>query len=147
MRWSAAARRPCWYTKVLHLHLVEEVPTDRIAVLTFTNKAANEVRDRIHAYSLHRPGHKSPPPLPYVGTFHSVARAILTHSDALSQLGFSPDFTILDENERHEFCLRVAEDNGLSIKYISKLDRRASNATWLRPKRARARKKRCSMGP
>lgn len=109
--------------KVLYLHFIEEIAFDRMAVLTFTNKAANEIRDRILAYYIAR-GFSNPPQLPYVGTFHAVARNILTQSALLPDFGFTSEFTILDENERQDFYLRLAFDNGLDIKYVSKINKR-----------------------
>ena len=86
-------------------YLLEQgVPADRILLLTFTNKAAKEMMRRVadllgaDISSL------------WGGTFHSVGNRILRRH--AGQLGFHPDFTILDREDAKEMlnaCLDEAE--------------------------------------
>jgi DNA helicase-2/ATP-dependent DNA helicase PcrA len=71
------------------LHLLEiGVPSSQILALTFTNKAADEMRHRIQRVSNQ-----------YVltSTFHSLGAKILRES--ISALGYRNDFTIYDEDD------------------------------------------------
>ena len=108
--------------RLLYLHFVEGVPLRDVAVLTFTNRAAGELRDRVQALC-------APDVLPadafwLMGTFHSVARALLARRLPLQSLGFTPEFTVIDEHERDELHERLIAEHGLSIKYRRQLGRR-----------------------
>ncbi|QQS52182.1 MAG: UvrD-helicase domain-containing protein [Bacteroidota bacterium] len=71
-------------------HLLEQgVKPSRILALTFTNKAAREMQDRIHKLLGNNSSHSL-----WMGTFHSVFARIL-RSEA-SNLGYPSDFTIYD---------------------------------------------------
>ncbi|MCB1084731.1 MAG: UvrD-helicase domain-containing protein [Chlamydiia bacterium] len=73
--------------RIAHL-LSVGVPSSEILALTFTNKAADEMRTRIRAMSN-----------AYVltSTFHSLGARILRES--INALGYRNDFTIYDEND------------------------------------------------
>lgn len=90
--------------RVLFLHRVRAVPLRRMAVLTFTNRAAAEIRARIVALS--DGGRPDPDHLWLVGTFHGVARALLSQALPIDRIGYGPDFTVLDD----EGCERLLED-------------------------------------
>ena len=93
--------------KVLYLHFIKEVPLDRMAVLTFTNKAANVIKERIMTFYMQ--SNDCVPDFSLFGTFHSVARNILKNSHNLADLCYTSDFTIMDEDEKKEFYLRIAD--------------------------------------
>ena len=74
--------------KIVHL-LCHGFQPFRIMALTFTNKAAREMRERIQALV----GEDTARRL-WMGTFHSIfARLLRTYAD---RIGFSPRFTIYD---------------------------------------------------
>ena len=77
--------------KIAYL-MVNVVRPWNILALTFTNKAANEMRERIETLV----GHASAKYL-YMGTFHSIFCRIL-RSEA-EKIGFSHNFTIYDESD------------------------------------------------
>jgi DNA helicase-2/ATP-dependent DNA helicase PcrA len=62
--------------------------------VTFTNKAANEMRERVAA--LVGDGER----LPWVSTFHSACARILRQEIAALGASFDRNFTILDEVRR-----------------------------------------------
>ena len=64
------------------------IPGDRILAITFTNKAAAEMKERTHAQLDHDT------PRPFIGTFHSFCHHVLRRS--IGSLGRSPHFTIID---------------------------------------------------
>ena len=81
--------------RLLHLHLVQGVPLQRIALLTFTHRAAAELRQRIVEIL--------DAPLPrgalwLTGTFHGVACTLLRRVLPIARRGLGPDFSILDED-------------------------------------------------
>jgi len=79
--------------KVAHLILEKNISSKNILMLTFTNKAANEMKKRISELISDRQ-------LPYAGTFHSLCAKILRkHGHCL---GISPNFLIYDEVDKKD---------------------------------------------
>lgn len=76
-------------TRIYHL-IRQGVPASEILAVTFTNKAAREMRERLHA--------KLPDsPLPFVATFHGLGRELLqTYGTAI---GVSRYFSIFDRDD------------------------------------------------
>ena len=90
--------------------LIHEHGVDPAAILavTFTNKAAGEMRERIR-----RLLEKEPAGM-WVGTFHAIgARLLRRHA---LQLGWSPNFSIYDADQTEREVKRVLERLGLSPK-------------------------------
>ncbi len=81
--------------KALHLHLVCGVPLQQLAILTFTTKAADQLRVRLDELvgRVTTPGERW-----LMGTFHAVAVALLQRVLPLEAVGHRPDFTVLDED-------------------------------------------------
>jgi len=108
--------------KVLHLYLEENVDLEDMVVLTFTNKAANEIKERlINADSEHDIQDGD---MPFFGTFHSVASRLLAHSLPVEELGYTKDFTIIDPDELVTMADRLIVENGYHIQYKNKLQYR-----------------------
>jgi ATP-dependent DNA helicase UvrD/PcrA len=84
------------------------VPPDRIFAVTFTNKAAGEMKQRIGQLL-----DRDPSGL-WIGTFHSLAARLLRREAEL--LGFSRRFTIYDEDDRLSLIRRLMEQQGHSTK-------------------------------
>ena len=64
----------------------------QILALTFTNKAAKEMKERIALMVGARKAHRL-----YMGTFHSIFIRLLR--DYASEIGYKPDFTIYDTDD------------------------------------------------
>jgi len=109
--------------KILYLHFIKGIPLSQMAVLTFTNKAAREIRERILSFyedteliQTHE--------MRYFGTFHSVARQLIKEHPQLSKLGFTPSFSIMDKEAQEDFLHRLILTHQLDVKYRNKLDQR-----------------------
>ena len=75
--------------RVAHM-LAADIPSDSILALTFTNKAAGEMRERINALV--------PQSRVWVGTFHGFCARLLRKYASL--VGIDPGFSIYDQNDR-----------------------------------------------
>ncbi len=106
--------------KVLYLHFIKGIPLERMVVLTFTNKAAEEIKTRLREKN---PG-ISEASMRFFGTFHSVARTLLATVLPVEILGFTGNFSICDGDEILAFYDRVIHEHELSVKYRNKLKKR-----------------------
>jgi DNA helicase-2/ATP-dependent DNA helicase PcrA len=79
---------------------------ERTLAVTFTNKAAGEMRERVAAMM----GESSR--LPWVSTFHALCARILRQEGQL--LGYRRNFTILDESDALATIRRVLDDAQLA---------------------------------
>jgi DNA helicase-2/ATP-dependent DNA helicase PcrA len=95
--------------RVAHL-IANGVPAERILLLTFTNKAAAEMMHRIGDLLGSRlPGGTAGV---WGGTFHSIANRFLRVFAA--QAGFSPSFSILDEEDARDLMKAAIRELGLA---------------------------------
>ena len=105
--------------RILYLHLFCNVQFDDIVVLTFTNRAAGEIRNRVTAFCS-----DVEQEMKYFGTFHSVAKGILSNSPFIQELGYTNDFQIIDTEESACIIEEIINSSKLNIKYIKKLSKR-----------------------
>ena len=100
-------------TKVLTTriaYLMEQGISDtNILAITFTNKAAKEMRERLNVMV---PGTRV-----FVGTFHSFGLKIIREN--LELLGMDKNFTILDSDDVLSLIKKIMKDLGMDIKEIS----------------------------
>ncbi|MCC7490896.1 MAG: UvrD-helicase domain-containing protein [Fimbriimonadaceae bacterium] len=91
--------------RIAHLVLDRGVPASSILAVTFTNKAANEMKARIAA--LVGPAARAM----WVGTFHSIcARLLRIHA---AQVGLQRDFSIFDEDDKNAVLKRLLTKQNL----------------------------------
>jgi DNA helicase-2/ATP-dependent DNA helicase PcrA len=101
--------------RIAHLIRHLGVSPAHLLAVTFTNKAAGEMRERV--VSLLGPGAAAP----LVSTFHSVSvRLLRQHGEPLAELrpGFTPRFTIYDDTDQLQVVKSVCRELGLDDKIL-----------------------------
>ncbi|MEL6363659.1 MAG: UvrD-helicase domain-containing protein [Pseudomonadota bacterium] len=96
-------------TRLAHIVATRRAPAWNVLAVTFTNKAAREMKERVAA--LIGPAAES---MRWMGTFHSVAAQILRRHAEL--VGLKPTFTILDADDALRLCKQVISAAGLDEK-------------------------------
>jgi DNA helicase-2/ATP-dependent DNA helicase PcrA len=92
--------------RVAHL-ITQGVPAHQIVALTFTNKAADEMRKRVTELV-------GPQPIE-MGTFHRFSARLLRAHARLC--GLTSDYSILDTDDSQAVLRRAAKKLGLSLKH------------------------------
>ncbi|MFH1706219.1 MAG: UvrD-helicase domain-containing protein [Patescibacteria group bacterium] len=90
----------CLAHKIAFLVQEKKVDPGRILGVTFTNKAANEMRERVTKLS-ENPKQK----FPWIGTFHATCAKILRRDG--KNLGIPPNFLIYDETDQIQLVKKV----------------------------------------
>ncbi len=89
------------------------VEPGRILAVTFTNKAANEMKERV----LRLLGENSATFAPNIGTFHSICVRILRRQ--IHQLGYDRNFVIYDTADQQLLIKKILEDQLIDPKKIN----------------------------
>jgi DNA helicase-2/ATP-dependent DNA helicase PcrA len=95
--------------KVLNLILNQSVYPGKIVMITFTNKAASEMKERIAKFSEDLGQIR----LGFVGTFHSFCCLILRRDGEV--IGLDSDFVIYDDDDQKSIVKKILKD--LHTKY------------------------------
>ncbi len=102
--------------RIAHLISDRGVRPDAIAALTFTNRAAREMKERVAALCGPRAEGV------FAGTFHAFgARFLRKHA---GRLGRSPGFTIYDSDDQLRLCKRLVKALGLGERSVAPADAR-----------------------
>jgi len=95
--------------RVAHL-LLNGTDPERLLLLTFTRRAAQEMRRR--AQRICARACRAPQPIRWAGTFHGVANRLLRlYSESL---GLAPTFTILDRSDSEDLLNLLRDELGFS---------------------------------
>ena len=99
-------------SRVVHIIREKKAWPNEILCVTFTNKAAREMQNRV--VSLLNQKTKS---LPWLGTFHAVSAKILRrHAEAV---GLNSRFTIIDQEDQLRLIKNICKAENIDIKKIS----------------------------
>ena len=107
-------------TKVMYLHYEKQIPYEQMVVLTFTNKATDEIKERLYALE---PEIKEEQ-LWGFGTFHSVCLTMLKKMLPVENLGYTKEFMVMDPDEELEMAEQLILTYQLKIKYKNRLKKR-----------------------
>lgn len=104
--------------KALYLIFNQEykIRGSRLLMITFTNKAANEIKERIQKYANLLGKYIN---IEWVGTFHSVASRIIRKHHAI--FGLSNDFRVLDEEDSVRLFKSIIKDKDIKKEEAKKL--------------------------
>ena len=115
--------------KIMYLHLDRGIPLEKMTVLTFTNKAADEIVERLRTA---KPD-ITPEQVQGFGTFHSVALRMLKHILYVENAGWTREFTVMDPDEETDLALDIIAGHKLKVKYKNRLKKRLEQEyqNWL----------------
>ena len=97
--------------RMANLIMLHDIPSASILALTFTNKAAKEMKERIRKFV------GDSYILPYVGTFHSYCLKILKTNSHLLKF---ENFSILDSDDQEKLIKGLINKNNLQKKITPK---------------------------
>ncbi len=99
-------------TRLIHIINQKKAFSNQILCVTFTNKAAKEMQNRVMQ---HVKGKSNA--IPWLGTFHSISVKILRrHAEAL---GYKSNFTIIDTDDQKKLIRNIVKAEDLDAKKFS----------------------------
>ena len=98
-------------TKIAYLIEEKNIDPTNILAITFTNKAANEMKERVENML----GISSN--MIQISTFHSFGLSIIKRH--YEKLGFKPNFTIIDSDDSLSTIKRILKDMNLDPKFFN----------------------------
>ena len=99
-------------TRLIHIINQKKAWPNQVLCVTFTNKAAKEMRNRVLQ---HIKGSSSA--VPWLGTFHSISVKLLRrHAEAL---GYRSNFSILDTEDQKKLIKNIVKSENLDAKKFS----------------------------
>ena len=99
-------------TRVVHIIKEKKAWPNQILCVTFTNKAAREMQNRI-AGSLN----EKTSSIPWLGTFHSVSAKILRrHAESV---GLNSHFTIIDQEDQLRLIKNICKAEKIDVKKVA----------------------------
>ena len=96
-------------TRIAHILATRRAFASQILAVTFTNKAAREMKERIGQLV-----GGAVEGMPWLGTFHSIGARILRYHAEL--VGLQPSFTVLDTDDQLRLLKQVIEASRLDVK-------------------------------
>ena len=106
--------------KIRFLHMEKKIAFQDMFVLTFTNKAAGEIQERLREQRLASEKEE----MPFFGTFHAVALNLLQKYLPVEELGYRDGFQIMTPEEELEMALQLITEHDLKIKYKNRMKKR-----------------------
>lgn len=101
--------------RIAYLISAKRVPPSSILAVTFTNKAAGEMRGRVLTLLGQNPGNRGF--LPYIGTFHSMCLRLLRQE--ATEIGLASNFLIFDSGDSQTAVKRAMRTLGIDDKQLT----------------------------
>jgi len=99
-------------TRVVHIIKEKKAWPNQILCVTFTNKAAREMQNRIANFL-----NEKVSSLPWLGTFHSVSAKILRrHAESV---GLNSRFTIIDQDDQLRLIKNICKAENIDVKKVA----------------------------
>jgi len=99
-------------TRVVHIIKEKKAWPNQILCVTFTNKAAREMQNRISVFL-----NEKVSSLPWLGTFHSVSAKILRrHAESV---GLNSRFTIIDQEDQLRLIKNICKAENIDVKKVA----------------------------
>ena len=99
-------------TRVVHIIKQKKAWPNQILCVTFTNKAAREMQNRIAGFLKEKISS-----LPWLGTFHSVCAKILRrHAESV---GLNSRFTIIDQEDQLRLIKNICKAENIDVKKVA----------------------------
>ncbi|MGR3485157.1 MAG: ATP-dependent helicase [Paracoccaceae bacterium] len=96
-------------TRIAHLLVTGRARPGEVLAVTFTNKAAREMKDRVHALL-----GETVEGMPWLGTFHAICVKLLRRHAELA--GLKSNFTILDTDDQLRLIKQLVAAEGIDDK-------------------------------
>ncbi len=94
--------------RIAHLIVDKKVSPFNILAITFTNKAAKEMNERVQSICLNQGNNV------WISTFHSFCVRVLRRE--IENIGYSKDFTIYDDDDQNKLLAEIVSAYGYSTK-------------------------------
>ena len=99
-------------TRVVHIIKEKKAWPNQILCVTFTNKAAREMQNRVAGFL-----NEKISSLPWLGTFHSVSAKLLRrHAESV---GLNSRFTIIDQDDQIRLIKNICKAENIDIKKVA----------------------------
>jgi len=99
-------------SRIAHIIKSNKAYPNQILSVTFTNKAAQEMQNRVSKLLK-----KEAIGLPWLGTFHSVSAKLLRkHASAV---GLNSNFSIIDQDDQIRLIKNICKSENIDIKELS----------------------------
>ena len=99
-------------SRIIHIIKEKKAWPNQILCVTFTNKAAREMQNRIASFLKEKQTS-----IPWLGTFHSVSAKLLRrHAEAV---GLNSRFTIIDQEDQLRLIKNICKAENIDIKKIA----------------------------